>query len=96
MVSDLKCPECGDAIHPCSYDNHLIKCLYKRAERAEFQASEYGKMLDERDHELSEATALLRELYGFSRSAARSGERLWCGCESCNKLEERIKKILEL
>lgn len=26
MVSDLKCPKCWKAVHPCSYDTHLEKC----------------------------------------------------------------------
>jgi hypothetical protein len=26
MVSDLACPECGAAVHPCSYDYHVERC----------------------------------------------------------------------
>ena len=30
MVSDLMCPECRKAVHPCSHDYHVTKCLFKK------------------------------------------------------------------
>jgi hypothetical protein len=27
MVSDLACPECGAAVHPCNYDSHVEICV---------------------------------------------------------------------
>ena len=70
-----------------------LKC--PECKKFEDLASEYGEMLDERDYQLAEAVMVLKELYGFSKSCIKSGEKMWCNCESCNKLEEKIKKILE-
>jgi hypothetical protein len=69
--------------------------LLERAEKAESIASEYCEMLDKREKDMSEVVSVLKELYKLSRSAAVSGEKMWCECKSCNELKKRIEFILE-
>lgn len=55
---------------------------------------EYAEKCELLEHQLLEMTKILRELYSFSRSVSTSGERMWCECDSCNKLKESIETIL--
>ncbi len=46
MVSDLRCPRCHDAVHPCRYDSHVPSC------KGPGTLDEHAKMIAGEIHDL--------------------------------------------